>query len=118
MTNTTTTNISEFGHMELMEASEILRAYATKDYEHPYFYGEPQLMMNRNSGFVFLVDEGGEGGNVLMLNDDKLEGFYTSPYEGREGFFSDLLKEYNNSDFHREDEEWFQQLAKDLGEEL
>jgi hypothetical protein len=114
----TTTNLSEFGHMELMEASEILKAYAKGQYEHPYFMGDAQLMMNQNSGFVFLVDEGGEGSNVLMLNGEELEGFYTSPYEGREGFFSDLLKEYNNSDFHREDEEWFQQLAKDLGEEL
>ena len=119
MTNTiTTTNIAEFGHTELMEASEILKAYAKGHYNHPYFYGEPQLMMNKNSGFVFLVDDGGEGGNVLMLNGEELEGFYTSPYEGMEGFFSELLDQYKNDNMHREDMEWFEQLAQDLGEEI
>ena len=118
MNTTTTTNIGEFGTSEMLEASIILMAYAKGQYEHPYFYGEPQLMMNKNSGFVFLVDDGGEGGNVLMLNGEDLEGFYSSPYEGLEGFFSDLLEEYKGDNMHREDVEWFEQLAKDLGEEL
>ena len=119
MTNsTTTTNISEFGTIELLEASDILKAYAKGNFKHPYFYGEPQLMMNKNSGFVFLVDEGGEGGNVLMLNGEDLEGFYTSPYMGKEGFFSDLLEEYKEGNMHPEDAEWFEILAQDLGEEI
>jgi hypothetical protein len=118
MNNTTTTNIAEFGSSEILEASEILKAYGKGFYNHPYFMGEPQLMMNKNSGFVFLVDDGGEGGNVLMLNGEDLEGFFTSPYEGLEGFFSDLLEEYKSDNMHREDVEWFEQLAKDLGEEL
>jgi len=118
MNNTTTTNIAEFGSSEILEASEILKAYAKGQYQHPYFYGEPQLMMNKNSGFVFLVDDGGEGCNVLMLNGDDLEGFYSSPYEGLEGFYSDLLEEYKKGNMHSEDVEWFEQLAKDLGEEL
>lgn len=118
MNNTTTTNIAEFGTSEILEASEILMAYAKGQYEHPYFNGEPQLMMNKNSGFVFLVDDGGEGGNVLMLNGEDLEGFFTSPYEGLEGFFSELLVGYKRGDMNQEDVEWFEQLAKDLGEEL
>ena len=118
MNNTTTTNISEFGTSEILEASEILMAYAKGQYEHPYFYGEAQLMMNKNSGFVFLVDDGGEGGNVLMLNGEELEGFYTSPHLGLEGFFSELLVGYKRGDMNQEDAEWFEQLAKDLGEEL
>lgn len=118
MNTITTTNIAEFGSSEILEASEILKAYAKGQYEHPYFYGEPQLMMNKNSGFVFLVDDGGEGANVLMLNGENLEGFYSSPYEGLEGFFSDLLEEYKRDNMHREDMQWFEQLAKDLGIEL
>jgi hypothetical protein len=118
MNNTTTTNIAEFGSSEILEASEILKAYGKGFYNHPYFMGEPQLMMNKNSGFVFLVDDGGEGCNVLMLNGEELEGFYTSPYDGLEGFFSELLVGYKRGDMHSEDVEWFEQLAKDLGEEL
>jgi hypothetical protein len=119
MTNTiTTTNIADFSNREILQASDILKAYAMRNWRHPYFYGEPQLMKNNFSGFVFLVDEGGEGGNVLMLNGGELEGFYTSPYEGMEGFFSELLDEYKNDNMHREDMEWFEQLAQDLGEEI
>jgi hypothetical protein len=119
MTNTiTTTNIADFSNREILQASDILKAYAMRNWRHPYFYGEPQLMKNNFSGFVFLVDEGGEGGNVLMLNGEELEGFYTSPYEGMEGFFSELLDEYKNDNMHREDMEWFEQLAQDLGEEI
>ena len=119
MTNTiTTTNIADFSNREILQASDILKAYAMRNWIHPYFYGEPQLMKNNFSGFVFLVDEGGEGGNVLMLNGEDLEGFYTSPYEGMEGFFSELLDEYKNDNMHREDMEWFEQLAQDLGEEI
>lgn len=119
MTNTiTTTNIADFSTSEILRASEILKAYAMKDWHHPYFYGEPQLMKNNYSGFVFLVDDGGEGGSVLMMNGNKLEGFYSSPYEGLEGFFSDLLEDYKGDNMHREDMEWFEQLAQDLGEEI
>ena len=48
-----------------------------------------------------------------MMNGDKLESFHTSPYEGKEGFFSELLDEY--SDMHGEDKEWFRELSASLG---
>jgi hypothetical protein len=66
--------------------------------------------MNTYSGNVFLTDE---NFNVLMLNGDNLEGFYNSPYSGHEGFFEELIEEWNE-DWDKEDSEWLYQLAKDL----
>lgn len=70
-------------------------------------------MMNQNSGNVFLTDD---DCNVLMMNGDKLEGFYNSPYEGHEGFFNDLISEYDE-EWHEEDKEWLKDLAKELNRE-
>lgn len=110
----TTTNLADFGNRELGLAGELLTAYADGKNNCPYFSGEGvQLMMNQNSGNVFLTDD---DCNVLMMNGDDLEGFYVSPYEGKEGFYDDLLTEY--SDMHEEDKTWFRDLCEALGKEV
>jgi hypothetical protein len=110
----TTTNLSEFGYRELDMAADLLKAYANGKNSCPYFSDEGvQVMMNTNSGNVFLTDS---DYNVLMMNGDKLEGFYTSPYSGKEGFFDDLLNEWDDQ-WHEDDTEWLKQLAKDLNRE-
>ena len=107
----TTTNLAEFGNIEREEAGKLLTAYSRNPNVCPYFEDNGvQVMMNTYSGNVFLTDE---NYNVLMLNGDKLEGFYNSPYEGHEGFFEELVEEWNE-DWHKEDSEWLYQLAKDL----
>ena len=109
----TTTNLAEFGWRELSEAGAILVAYADKKDICPYFsHCDIQLMLNKNSGNVFLTDD---SGNVLMLNGDYLEGFYSSPYEGYEGFFDDLV-DFWDTTWHEEDNKWLYQLAEDLNE--
>ena len=106
----TTTNLAEFGYRELALAGEILTAYADRKDACPYFTGEGvQLMMNTHSGNVFLTDE---DCNVLMMNGNKLEGFYSNPYEGHEGFFEDLLNDWNEN-WHEEDSDYLVRLAKD-----
>jgi len=51
-----------------------------------------------------------------MCGDDKkLYSFYSSPYEGKEGSFEDLLDEYK--DMNKEDKEWFLDIAKNTGRE-
>lgn len=62
---------------------------------------------------VVIGDSANDEFEVCMMNGDKLESFYTSPYEGKEGFFSELLDEY--SDMHGEDKEWFRELSASLG---
>ena len=65
-----TTDMKEFGFRELQIAAELLKAYC---YQQPAFHGSGvHLMMNRDSGYVFLTDE---DCNVGMMNDDKLEQF-------------------------------------------
>jgi len=107
----TTTNLAEFGNIEREEAGKLLTAYSRNRNVCPYFENkEVQVMMNTYSGNVFLTDE---NFNVLMLNGDNLEGFYNSPYSGHEGFFEELIEEWNE-DWDKEDSEWLYQLAKDL----
>ena len=109
----TTTNLADFGYRELALAGQILTAYAGKD-ACPYFTGEGvQLMMNTSSGNVFLIDE---DCNVLMMNGDNLEGFYSTPYERHEGFLDDLLADWTE-DWHKEDSEYLARLAKDWNRE-
>lgn len=110
----TTTNLSDFGYRELDMAADLLKEYANGKNSCPYFSDNGvQLMMNQNSGNVFLTDN---DCNVLMMNGDSLEGFYHSPYEGHEGFFDDLINSYDDQ-WHEEDKEWLQRLAKDLNRE-
>jgi hypothetical protein len=107
----TTTNLAEFGNIEREEAGNLLTAYSRNRNVCPYFENTGvQVMMNTYSGNVFLTDE---NFNVLMLNGDNLEGFYNSPYSGHEGFFEELVDEWNES-WDEEDSKWLYQLAKDL----
>ena len=110
----TTTNLAEFGRREISIAGQILTAYADCKEICPYFTNDGvRLMMNTNSGNVFLTDE---DYNVLMMNGSKLEGFYSTPYAGHEGFFEDLLNDWNEN-WHEEDSEYLARLAKDWNRE-
>ena len=87
---------------------QILQAWDADGLPSDFYADGVKLAFNRSSGNVFLVNGDYQ---CAMMNGDKLESFYTSPYEGKEGFFADLLEEY--PDMHREDQEWFRELAKD-----
>lgn len=71
------------------------------------------VMMNQNSGNVFLTNS--EFQVAMLADNGTLYSFYSSPYEGKEGSFEDLLTEYN--DMHHEDQEWFRDVAKNIGRE-
>lgn len=103
----TTTNLYDFGLREIEIAAIILREYSNGNYCHPFWSGEGvQLYMNKLSGFVFLSDS---EYNVLMLNNDKLEPFYTLPHSGIEGFLDEILIDEN---FHPEDVEFLNSIYK------
>jgi len=74
-----TQDLSQFGYRELGIAGELLTAYS----DNPILGGSIRLKFNARSGNVFLVDE---DYRVAMLNDNKLEEFYSCPSCGREGF--------------------------------
>lgn len=108
----TTTNLAEFGKRELAMAAELLNAYSKGNYDCPYFMNDGvQVMMNKNSGNVFLINDECQ---VLMMNGNKLEGFYSSPYSGYEGFIDELIADWNE-DWHKDDSEWLYELADDWG---
>lgn len=95
----TTTDWSEFGHREIEMAKELLSHMHEID-----SYGKVEVMFNQNSGNVFLVDE---DYRVWMMNDDKLEEWFTCPNCGHEGFFEDMP--------HGEDEEECREYLESIG---
>jgi hypothetical protein len=107
----TTTNLADFGFREIKMARDLLDAWVNNGLPDDFGDNGVHLMMNQNSGNVFLTNEEFE---VAMLNGDTLESFYTSPYEGREGFFEDLIDEYE--DMHEEDKEWLRNIAENRDE--
>lgn len=109
---TVTTNLADFGHREREEVITLLtawnRAGLPDDFEadgvHPAF--------NTCSGKVFLTNADFQ---VCMIpsGSESLESWYTTPHEGREGFFSDLCEEY--PDMHETDRAALRELAEILG---
>lgn len=109
---TTTTNLSDFGSRERAMLVELLQAWQSQGLPRDFDQTDVVPMMNLSSGNVFLTNSDYQ---VAMLNGDILESFYSSPYEGREGFFDELLEEF--SDMHHEDREWFRGIASNLDRE-
>ena len=92
---------------------DIMRAWGDSGLPEDFSDYKVRPAFNRNSGHVFLVNEEQD---VCMLRDGKLESFYTSPYEGREGFFDELLEEY--ADMHPEDQRWMRDIADHTGRDI
>lgn len=106
---TTTTDLAMFGTREIAMVRDLLDSWMTQGLPSDFTQDAVVPMMNQNSGCVFLTNSEYE---VAMINGDKLESFYTSPYEGKEGFFDDMVGEYE--DMHHEDQEWMRDLAERL----
>jgi len=105
----TTTNLSDFGAREIRVARDLLTAMLDQGLPKGFWNQKVEIMMNRQSGDVFLINEDFQ---VAMINHDteKLESFYSSPYEGLEGFFDELEEQYD--DMHPEDQEWFNAIKE------
>lgn len=109
-----TENLADFlsGARERRMVLEILKAWESGGLPDDFNEDGVKIAFNSNSGNVFLTNEDFQ---VAMVDGLCLESFYSSPYEGREGFFADLLEEY--PDMHREDQEWFRDIAKATNKE-
>ena len=102
-----TADLHRFGQRELSMAADLLTALTTPDRRCATDEGLT-LNMNMNSGYVFLSDE---NYNTYMMNGDQLEQFLCSPYDGHEGFYDELVEEYD--DMHPDDKEWLIDHARD-----
>lgn len=115
MTNNSpyTENLADFGVRERRMLAEIL----SLPLPDAFYDSGVKPAFNRNSGFVFLVNDDYQ---CAMLNDDtgKLEMFHSTPYEGHEGFLRDLVQEFTPDDLHRDDVEYIRDNAKTEGLEL
>lgn len=102
----TTTNLAEFGNRELGMAGELLTAYADNGAPENFYDMGVTVMMNTCSGNVVLTNDDFQ---VLMMNGNSLEMFYTTPYEGHEGFADELLENFEvdgSECWHKEDVEY------------
>lgn len=112
MENVYTENLADFGSRERAMVGAILALPLPSG----FCDSGVKLAFNRNSGFVFLVNEDYQ---CAMLNDNsgKLELFHSTPYNGKEGFLTDLLS-VAPSEYHEEDQEYIRQAADNEGVEL
>ena len=105
-----TENLADFGYREQDEAKDIFEAWKLNGLPKDFDNNGVKLAFNMNSGYVFLTNAEYQ---VAMCGDNKeLYSFYTSPYEGHEGSFEDLLDEYEN--MNKEDQEWFRDIAQNI----
>lgn len=106
-----TQDLSDFGARERAMAAELLAARLPDGFSDDGV----KLAMNRNSGFVFLVNSDSQ---CAMMNGDELQLFHSTPYSGLEGFICDLLDENSPDDIHHEDAEYIREAADAEGVEL
>jgi hypothetical protein len=93
-----TYDMADFGSREMSMATDLMVAYRD---QRPDWLGDGvKVAMNKNSGCVFLSDE---DYNTAMMNGDKLEMWLFTPYDGHQGFLSDLLDEYKPDDLNADD---------------
>lgn len=106
----TTTNLADFGWRERRMAAELLTASCDQGFPEDFEDEGVVLMMNRNSGNVFFTNEEYQ---VCMMNGDKLESFYSTPYSGHEGFAEDLLNDYeqNGDSWNEEDIQYLRDIG-------
>ena len=111
---TYTEDLADFGYREQEEAKNLFQAWRESGLPVDFWNNGVKIGFNMNSGYVFLTNSDYQ---VAMCDkDDKgklyLYSFYSSPYEGKEGSFDELLEEYE--DMHPEDQEWFQEIADNI----
>lgn len=104
---TYTEDLAKFGSRERHMLAEILALPLPSNWND----SGTKPAMNMDSGYVFLVNEDYQ---CCMINSasGKLEIYHNTPYDGYEGFISDLLSEYEPDKLHRDDAEYIRENAK------
>ena len=94
-------------------ALQILTAWDKHGLPDDFYEDNIRYAFNRNSGNVFLVNEEYQ---CAMMNGDKLESFYSSPYDGHEGFIDELLDSVDDH-WHEDDIEWLNDIKANLSDD-
>ena len=115
MQNVYTENLNDIisNDRERALAIELLQAWGKQGLPSDFYEEGVKVAFNRNSGNVFLVNEDYQ---CAMMNGDKLESFYSSPYHGYEGFIDDLFNDYmeDKDAWHEDDIEWLDDIKSNL----
>ena len=106
MNDPTTSDLSKFGARERSMLADLLRAWNNQGLPNDFEDTDVTPVLNMNSGYVFLTNDDYQ---VAMLNGGNLESFYSTPYDGHEGFWEDLQREYPN--MGDEDQEYMRDIA-------
>jgi hypothetical protein len=103
-----TEDLSKFGLRELKEAGKLLTAIG-KGLPNDFYDDGIRVGFNSYSGYVFLVNSDYQ---ACMLDDEtgELYSHYSTPYEGREGSYEELMNEYE--DMHEEDKRYMDDLKQ------
>ena len=111
---TYTEDLADFGYREQEEAKNLFQAWRESGLPVDFWNNGVKIGFNMNSGYVFLTNSDYQVAMCETNEQGKLElfSFYSSPYEGKEGSFDELLEEYK--EMHPEDQEWFQQIADNI----
>lgn len=83
--------LENFGKREIDLAIKLLEQYK-KEIPDDWNDKDVYLDLNLNSGKVFLANSDCQ--TMLLRDDDKLELWLTTPYDGKEGFIDDLVYEF------------------------
>jgi len=109
MNNVYTENLSEFGFIELIEAGKLLSAIKN-GFPLDFSKENVKIGFNKDFGSVFLTNENYE---VCMVDDDgNLFSYYTTPYQGLEGSFEELMEEYE--EMHVDDQAYMQNIKENI----
>jgi len=82
MSDAYTEDLAKFGFREISLLRDILNAWCEDGLPVDFYSEGVRPAMNTHSGNVFLVNEDYQ---TAMMNGDKLESFYVTPYQGHEG---------------------------------
>lgn len=115
-----TEKLEDFGHIELDEAKDLFTAWKYNGLPEDFENDGVKIAFNSNSGYVFLTNSAYQVAMVEIdqrKNDDdptrySLYSFYTSPYNGVEGCFEEILDQFE--DLHPDDQEWFENIASNI----
>lgn len=109
-----TENLADFGYREYEKLKKILEAWFDGNgLPDDFDDSGVRPAFNRNSGYVFLTNDDYQ---VAIEVDGQLESFYTTPYEGFEGTYDELIEEADE-DWNDEDLEYLKDLAVNRGDE-
>ena len=95
---TYTEDLADFGYREQREAQDLFEAWKSNGLPVDFENNGVRIAFNMNSGYVFLTNSEYQVAMCETNEQDQLElySFYTSPYEGKEGSFDELLEDYKD----------------------